>query len=76
MADWKGPAFLALLRSAERARDRAMRLGSFQVKTPSSRARAWLVFVTYADQRLGFFVDLGLVFVGITSDNEQWLEIV
>src|SRR5262245_29982751 len=62
MAERKGSLFRRLLRSAERFSERAMLRGSSREKTPGSRSRALLVWVTRRDQRLaarlGMFIHL------------------
>ena len=49
MADWNGVPFLLLLFSAERFKERAIRFGSFDLKTPDSRSSASLVCITWRD---------------------------
>ena len=57
MAERKGTDLRVRLASAERLSDRAIVLGSFEEKTPDSRASAWLVRVTSPDHfRTGFFL--------------------
>ncbi len=48
-AERNGDDFFRWLASAECFNDRAIRLGSFQVKTPGSRSSALLFFVTRCD---------------------------
>src|SRR5216684_3426346 len=50
-AERNGAALRRLLRSADRFSDAAIRLGSRDVKTPSSRVSASLCSVTRRDQR-------------------------
>jgi hypothetical protein len=50
IAEAKGVALRLVLRSAEALSDAAMACGSSQVKTPGSRSRALLVWVTCCDQ--------------------------
>ena len=52
MADLWGEPFLLELDSADRFSERAIRFGSFQVKTPASKSSALLCFVTLPDQYL------------------------
>lgn len=49
MADWKGVPFLRLLLSADRFKDRAILLGSFDLNMPDSRSNASLVCITLRD---------------------------
>jgi hypothetical protein len=51
IADWNGRAFRRVLRSADRFSDRAIRRGSFVVKTPRSRSSASLRSATFCDHR-------------------------
>jgi hypothetical protein len=55
MAERNGGDLRLVLLSADCLSDSAIFLGSAQVKTPSSRASAWLSLVTLPDQRM--FVD-------------------
>lgn len=57
MADCFGELFLLELDSADFFSERAIRFGSLQAKTPLSKSRALLCFVTSADQ---YFLDFGL----------------
>jgi hypothetical protein len=49
MADLKGGALRSVLASADALSERAIFLGSFHVKTPSSKDSAWLSRVTLSD---------------------------
>ena len=78
MADRKGSALRRLLFSADRLRERAIRLGSDNVKTPRSRSSASLSRVTRPDQPLVVETVLwdrgllcGIVFLGITRVLES-----
>jgi len=59
MADCNGVPFLLLLFSAERFNERAIRLGSFDLKTPDSRSSASLVCITRRDH---FFLGAAFFF--------------
>ena len=50
MADWKGVVLRLIESSADLLRDIAIFLGSFQVKSPSSKSKAKELLVTSADQ--------------------------
>ena len=55
MEDWNGALFLRLLFSADRFKDRAIFLGSFDLKISDSRSMASLVRMTLADHFRGIF---------------------
>jgi predicted glycoside hydrolase/deacetylase ChbG (UPF0249 family) len=80
MADRNGSALRRLLFSADRLRERAIRLGLDQVKTPRSRSSASLSRITRPDQRPvdeAFLQDRRLLWctalLGITRDLESSL---
>jgi len=64
MAELNAGNLRRALRSVDRLRDRAIRLGSVQVNTPSSRSSALLSLVTFPDQG-GPAVDLDLGDFGV-----------
>jgi hypothetical protein len=54
IADWNGLAFRRRLASADLFSEAAIARGERCLKTPGSRSRALLVFMTRADQRRRF----------------------
>lgn len=72
MADCLAEALFRLLISADFFNDKAILCGSLQVKTPGSRSRLSLFFVTLPDHRLGMAGCLSFLDIGGASTFLSW----
>ncbi len=64
MADWNAVPFFLALDSADFFSDFAILIGSSKVKTPGSKSKALLSFVTFPDQ---YFFGFPFIFVTIVK---------